>query len=71
MRALGQELRRARKEAGLTQVEVAKKTKIDRSFISDVERGVATPSLQTLFALCKALRVAPSDVIRRVEKSAT
>lgn len=71
MRALGQELRRARKEAGLTQVEVAKKTKIDRSFISDVERGVATPSLQTLFVLCKALRVAPSDVIRRVEKSAT
>jgi transcriptional regulator with XRE-family HTH domain len=41
---------------------------MDRSFISDIERGTASPSVATLFALCRALGIAASDLIRRVEQ---
>jgi transcriptional regulator with XRE-family HTH domain len=69
VRQLGKELRRARKDARMTQQELASKAKVDRSFISDCERGTAAPSIATLFSLCKALGIAPSEVIRRIEQS--
>lgn len=68
VRALGNELRRARREADMTQEDLAKKSKMDRSFISDIERGTASPSVATLFVLCRALGVAASELIRRVEQ---
>ena len=38
----------ARKEAGLTQKELAEKTGIAQGDISKLERGVANPSIKTL-----------------------
>jgi transcriptional regulator with XRE-family HTH domain len=67
VRALGRELRRARREASLTQEDMARKAKMDRSYISDVERGQHTPSVAIFIKLCKAIGIAPSKVMRRME----
>ena len=67
MRALGRELRRARRDADLTQEELARKAKMERTYISDVERGAHIPSVVLFIKLCKAIGIAPSKVMRRLE----
>jgi transcriptional regulator with XRE-family HTH domain len=45
----------ARKNTGLTQVQLAEKTGIDQSDISRIENGEANPSLKTLKRLASAM----------------
>lgn len=45
----------ARSVSGLSQQELARKTGIDQSDISRIERGTANPSVQTLDRIAKAL----------------
>ena len=65
---LGEELRKAREAAGLTQEQLAHATGIDRSFISELEHDKKSPTINRLFRLCKAIGVRPSVLIARVEK---
>ena len=51
----GQILHSARKEAGLTQDELARKTNLTKSYISKLERGHIVPSAGLFFALINAL----------------
>ena len=55
--ALGQNLRRFREQAGLTQVELAFDAEVERSRISKIERGHINPSLLTLATLCYCLKI--------------
>ncbi|MCQ3949303.1 MAG: transcriptional regulator [Planctomycetes bacterium] len=66
---LGTELQKARKAAGLSQEELGFRAGVHRTYVSMLERGKASPTVDTLFQLCKALRIKASDFIRRVEKS--
>jgi ribosome-binding protein aMBF1 (putative translation factor) len=68
VRALGQVLRRARRDAGMSQDALAKKAKVDRSYVSDLERGTHLPTVPMLIKLCKAIGIAPSELMRRLEK---
>ncbi|MED0676949.1 helix-turn-helix transcriptional regulator [Aneurinibacillus thermoaerophilus] len=52
----------ARQEAKLTQEQLAKKAKISRSLLSNIERGYATPSLQVAHRIAKVLKQ-PIDVL--------
>ena len=54
----------------MTQEALAAKARMDRAYISEIERGKASPSVERLFQVCKALGVRPSTIIARVEKSA-
>ena len=38
-------------------------------YVSILERGLKSPSLETLFLICEALEVSVSAVVRRVERS--
>jgi transcriptional regulator with XRE-family HTH domain len=67
---LGDELRAARESAGLTQEALAAKAKMDRAYISEIERGKADPSITSLFRLCDAMGVRTSTIIARVERNA-
>lgn len=62
----GRRLRELRRERKLTQVAMAVTFGIDRTFISDVERGRKTPSLPTLEVLALGLNVSLSDLLRNV-----
>ncbi|MBN8625719.1 MAG: helix-turn-helix transcriptional regulator [Planctomycetes bacterium] len=55
--ALGERLRIARTAAGLTQVQLAAKTGLHRTFIGSVERGERNVSILNLRLLSRRLRV--------------
>ncbi|MCZ6507171.1 MAG: helix-turn-helix transcriptional regulator [Acidobacteria bacterium] len=57
-------LRVARK---LTQEDVASGTDFDKSYISLLEHGSRTPSLEAVGRLCSVLRVSHSDLVRIAE----
>jgi DNA-binding XRE family transcriptional regulator len=62
----GQRLRELRRQRNLTQLQMAKKFGIDRSFISDVERGRKSISLGLLEVIALGLRVSLSDLFRDI-----
>lgn len=53
---LGRQLRQRRRELGLTLKEVARGAGLSVGFISQIERGIATPSLSSLVAVSHALQ---------------
>jgi transcriptional regulator with XRE-family HTH domain len=65
---LGEELRRAREEAGLTQEDLAFEAKLSRPYVSMLERGLKSPTLDVLFRLCDAMGVRASELVARVER---
>ena len=67
---LGDELRKARERAGLTQEKLGFEAGVHRTYVSMLERDVKSPTLDVLFRLCKALSVRPSRLIARIEKGA-
>jgi len=55
--ALGRRVKECRHQAGKSQEVLAFEARIDRSFISAVERGAANPSIETLANICHALGI--------------
>lgn len=54
-KSLGKRIRKARRFADLTQEQLAEAAGVSTSFIGHIERGTRVPSVQTLFAICRAL----------------
>ncbi|MEO1054824.1 MAG: helix-turn-helix transcriptional regulator [Bacteroidota bacterium] len=65
---MGKVLRAFREESGLTQIKLSELANLDRTYISALERGVKFCSVNVLFKLAAALKVSPTEIIRRVEK---
>jgi DNA-binding XRE family transcriptional regulator len=61
-RDLAESLRRMRKEAGLTHVEMAKRLKISRSAYTKLENGRLNTTLTTLTQLCRSLQCRVGDL---------
>lgn len=53
-RALGGSLARARKQAGLTQIQLAALASVQQAEISRIERGHANPTVSTLARIAQA-----------------
>ena len=62
-------LKEARVEAGLTQVEVARRLKVPQSFISKYESGERRLDLIELQLVCEALDIRLGAFVRRFEQS--
>jgi DNA-binding XRE family transcriptional regulator len=60
---VGQRLRQARQDAGLTQVELSRRTDIDQAVISRLERGKHHPRLDTLRRIAGALNMSVSRLL--------
>lgn len=54
---IGNRIKLARENMGLTQEELAEKINRSTQFISTIERGVAGASLETIISLCEVLNV--------------
>ena len=54
---LGQNVRRYRKLRGMTQEQLALEAGMERSYVSDLERGQRNPSVRALGRLAEALSV--------------
>ena len=66
---LGRILKETREAAGLTQEALALSAGVDRSYVSQLERDIKSPTVQMLFRLCESLKVRPSSVIARLEQA--
>jgi transcriptional regulator with XRE-family HTH domain len=67
--AFGAALRADRLEKAVTQEQLAWATGISPIFISNLERGLKEPCLNTIATLCEALNVPISDVMLACEKA--
>ena len=63
---LGDRIRRLRKKRGWTQVEMAERVGIDRSFLADVERGKRNVSVLNLDLMARGLKVSLSQLFSRL-----
>ena len=64
----GQVLREQRISRELSQEELALAADVDRTFVSQMERGIRQPTITTLMKLAGALGIQPSTLIVRMEK---
>lgn len=70
IQALPRRLREARKKAGLTQAELAKRAGITQGAISGFEQGTTRPNLETLAAVSVALGITVASLLEEVEPAA-
>ena len=54
---VGENVKRARIAAGLTQEQLAERSGFSQQYLSDLERGRRNPTVVTLFELAQALNV--------------
>ena len=62
---LARNLRRLRREKGLTQEELAARMGINRNYVGMIERCENSPTVDMLERLAKALQVEPSVLLMR------
>jgi transcriptional regulator with XRE-family HTH domain len=67
---IGQILRLFREKINKKQGEVAAMAGISTSMLSQIERGMVSPSIDTLFAVCAALELDIADLFRRISPEA-
>lgn len=66
--SIGEQLKKARSAAGLTQEELAFKADISRNYVSLLELDAKSPTVQVLLRICRALGVRASSIIAKIER---
>ncbi len=66
---LGKTIRLRRQELGLSQEELAWRAGLNRTYVTDVERGARNLSLSTMDKLAQALRVPLSTLLHEADKA--
>lgn len=67
--ALGKSLKTHRHEKDKSQETLGFEAEVDRTYISQIERGVGNPSILTLANLCYALGITLADLFASVDVS--
>jgi len=65
---LGEELKKARLKAGLTQEQVAARAPISREYVSQMERNCQSPTVAMLLRVCHILGTPASRILAKIEK---
>lgn len=60
---IGENIKALRKKAGYTQLQLARKANMSRSYLGDLEADRYNPSVSTLNAIADALKVKVSDLM--------
>ena len=63
LKPFGLHIKQLRKDAELSQEELAARCGLDRTYISGIERGLRNVSLINLFKLAQALNIAPEKLL--------
>jgi len=67
-KVFGEVLKNAREATGQSQEDLAKGAKLNRTFVSFLERGLRQPTLCTLLSIARALHLRASNLMARVER---
>ena len=65
--SFGQSLAEHRRAKELSQEALAEKADLDRTYLSDIERGVRNPGIRNVVLIAKALGVPASDLLKGVK----
>ena len=65
-RVVGEQLRRLRQDQGRTLRDVSSAARVSLGYLSEIERGQKEPSSELLAAICTALDVPLSSLLRSV-----
>jgi len=65
--SFGQSLAKHRRAKELSQEALAEKADLDRTYLSDIERGVRNPGIRNVVLIAKALGVPASDLLKGVK----
>lgn len=68
-KAFGDAMRKLREKLGISQLTLQTKTGLDRTFISDLERGVQCPSLRTVVRVAKGLNTTADKLTKLTMES--
>jgi transcriptional regulator with XRE-family HTH domain len=64
--AIADRLREQRGDSGLTQEALAKKAGLDRKTVNRIENALFSPSVDTIFRLCRVLEITPAKFLDRL-----
>lgn len=67
-RKFGLVIKKLRQEKELSQESLANQSDIDRTYISDIEKGERNVSLKIIERLSKTLQVSLSELFKRIEE---
>lgn len=65
--SFGRIIKNLREERGISQEILADRADLNRSYVGEVERGTAMPSLSTITKLARALNLSAADLLARYE----
>ena len=65
---VGQVIQSYRLRKGMSQEVLSGLAGLDRTHYSKIERGLRSPTLDTLFKIAQALDIPPSDIVQQIEQ---
>jgi len=65
--SFGQSLAKHRRTKELSQEALAEKADLDRTYLSDIERGVRNPGIRNVVLIARALGIPASDLLKGVK----
>ena len=65
---VGQVIQSYRLRKGMSQEVLSGLAGLDRTHYSKIERGLRSPTLDTLFKIAQALDIPPRDIVRQTEQ---
>ena len=66
---LAERVKTLRLELGISQEAMALEAGIDRTYASQIERGISNPSLRVICAVAAVLKVEPTDLLSTNSKT--
>jgi transcriptional regulator with XRE-family HTH domain len=64
--SFGQSVAKHRRAKEFSQEALAEKADLDRTYLSDIERGVRNPGVKNVIRIAKALGITPSDLMKGI-----
>ena len=68
LRAFGFRVKKMREAAGLTQEALAEKAELDRTYLSDIERGMRNPGIRNVLRLVEAMGIPLSEFFKGLKQ---
>jgi len=65
-KAVGRELKFCRTKKGISQEKLGFEASLHRTYISLIERGLKSPTMNTLVRFCAALEIPPDEFLKHV-----